>query len=765
MFQPKPLVTALAFAFSGVAVAQTAATPATTLDEVVVRDSKIKSLDVGQRVSPRQIDMLRPATSDTASLLRDVPGVSLYGAGGVSSLPVINGMADDRLRVKVDGMDLTASCPNHMNPPLSYVDPTNVGSLKVYAGVTPVSVGGDSIGGSILLATKDPVFALPGQGLLTTGEAGAFYRSNGDARGVNLSATVATESFSVTYTGATAKSDNYYAGGNFKNFTATGRAGHTLGLSEVGSTAYETTNHTLGLAMRGGNHLFEVKLGYQDLPYQLYPNQRMDMLDNEQKRINLRYQGKYDWGVLEARVFHEDVDHYMDFGADKKLNYGTITGTSGTIWSVDGMPMYTKSKTDGLALNAEVPLNPRDTLRTGAEFQKYRLDDWWPPSPNCGTDCTGGMAPNTFWNINNGKRDRLGVFGELESNWSSSWLTLVGLRVEQIDMNTDDIQGYNSSMMYNGSSVGTRAAFNALNRKRSDTNVDWSALARYTLDAQSTYAFGLARKTRSPNLYERYSWSTNAMALEMNNFVGDGNGYVGNPNLKPEVAHTLSVTGDWHSVEQDYQLTVTPYYTHVSDYIDAVRRPNSGTDQNTTVTNKFVKLQYANQSARIYGLDIAGKMPLGHNDLGNWGLRGQISYTNGTNMDTGDGLYNIMPLAGKAALTQQIGGWNNALEVIGVKGKHRVSEVRNEVETAGYALVNLRTSYTWSRVRFDFGVENLFDQMYYMPLGGAYTGQGATMSLNREVGVIGTNGGTQSLWGLAVPGAGRSLYAGVNVKF
>ena len=53
--------------------------------------------------------------------LRDVPGVSLYGAGGVSSLPSIHGLADDRLRVTVDGMDLIASCPNHMNPALSYI--------------------------------------------------------------------------------------------------------------------------------------------------------------------------------------------------------------------------------------------------------------------------------------------------------------------------------------------------------------------------------------------------------------------------------------------------------------------------------------------------------------------------------------------------------------------------------------------------------------------------------------------------------------------
>jgi iron complex outermembrane receptor protein len=99
---------------------------------------------------------MRPASSDTATLLGNIPGVSTYGAGGVSSLPVIRGLADDRLRIKVDGMDLIASCPNHMNPPLSYIDPTNVGTLRVYSGITPVSVGGDSIAGTIIAETPAP---------------------------------------------------------------------------------------------------------------------------------------------------------------------------------------------------------------------------------------------------------------------------------------------------------------------------------------------------------------------------------------------------------------------------------------------------------------------------------------------------------------------------------------------------------------------------------------------------------------------------------
>lgn len=41
----------------------------------------------------------RTATSDTAGLLQDVPGVSLGSAGGLSSLPIVRGLGDDRPRI------------------------------------------------------------------------------------------------------------------------------------------------------------------------------------------------------------------------------------------------------------------------------------------------------------------------------------------------------------------------------------------------------------------------------------------------------------------------------------------------------------------------------------------------------------------------------------------------------------------------------------------------------------------------------------------
>ncbi|MBX9756701.1 MAG: TonB-dependent receptor, partial [Pseudomonadaceae bacterium] len=529
-----------------------------------------KSLINPAAVDEQRLQSLRPATSDSASLLRGVPGVSLNSAGGISSLPAIRGLADDRLRIKIDGMDLVASCPNHMNPALSYIAPSNLGNLQVFAGITPVSVGGDSIGGTIIADSAAPEFAAPGAASIDKGEIGTFYRSNNDARGGNFSATHAEELFNIRYDGSTSKANNYSAGSDFKRSTSTGQLGNGSPLDEVASTAYETQNHALGMAFKLGEDLLELKLGYQQVPQELFANQRMDMTDNTQQRISLRYLSQFNWGELDTRVYHEKVEHSMDFGPDKRFWYGMQSNIAGSgdgkpcspisASCAAGMPMDSQGKTSGATVKATIDLSEQDLLRLGGEYQRYRLHDYWSPSGS-------GMWPNTFENINDGKRDRAALFSEWESQLSADWLTLLGVRYENVQSDAGDVHGYGNMM---GNQNAEAAAFNAADRSQTDHNWDLSALARYTHSEQLDVEFGYARKVRSPNLYERYTWSSWAMAATMNNFAGDGNGYVGDIDLKPETANTLSTTFDWHSSDRQRELKVTPFYTLVDDYIDAV---------------------------------------------------------------------------------------------------------------------------------------------------------------------------------------------------
>ncbi|NOQ79036.1 MAG: TonB-dependent receptor plug domain-containing protein [Gammaproteobacteria bacterium] len=731
----------------GVAVAEEIQLPGISVTAAPINQNLNTSV-----LTVEQLQSMAPATSDTASLLKNVPGLTIQKSGGVSGLPVLHGMADDRLRIKVDGMSLISACGNHMNSPLSYIAPSNVGSAVVHTALSPVSSGGDSIGGTILVDSPAPEFAKAGEDLLSKGEIGAFYRTNGYVRGGNISATVAGEKLSINYSGSTVKSHNYDAGDDFKPSGPSSidvGAGNLDG-DEVGSTFYKSTNQSISLALKHENHLVEFTYGEQDIPYQAWVNQRMDMTGNDSEQYNLGYEGKFDWGNLEARAYKERTRHKMQFDDDKQYYYktGVPCDPIGTTCAA-GMPMDTRGKNTGGVVKADIPLSARDTLVVGAELQEYRLDDWW--------DASGmGMWPDTFININNGKRDRTALFAEWEAQWNPQWFTQFGIRGEQVDMDAGEVQGYKS--IYDGDAD----AFNTADRDITDHNIDLTAMAQFNMNDMTDIEFGYAQKTRSPNLYERYTWSTGGMAMRMINWAGDGNGYVGNLDLEPEISHTVSATFDLHDTTQSkWGIQVTPYYTYVDDYIDAERCSETTmaggsmcNTANTTGSDKFVYLQFVNESAKIYGIDISGTLSLAeHTPYGNFSASALINYVRGKNEDTHDNLYNMMPLNGKFALTQSISNWTNTVELELVDKKDDVSKTRNELETSGYGLLNLRSSYEWKQIRIDVGIENALDKFYNDPLGGVYMGQGQTMS------------GTGVAWGLSAPGMGRSVYAGVNYKF
>jgi iron complex outermembrane receptor protein len=708
-----------------------------TLEEVVIDNPSLQAKDstLGSS-SPEKADLdaRRSSTGDAAELLRGVPGVTLGGAGGISSLPAIHGLSDDRLRIQIDGADPVAACPNHMNSPLSYADPSRIESITVYSGITPVSVGGDSIGGSIQVKSAPPRFATPSDPFYASGLLGSFYRTNGNVFGYTVGATIAGEWVNLSIGQSDARSDNFKAAGDFKPAAPGTEGGPVIPGNVVGSSAYNgTIRRTLGLAFRIPGHLLQIEAGQQTVGFEGFPNQRMDMTSNDNWNLSLRYTGSFDWGDLEARLSYQDTRHKMDMGPDR-FSYGT------------GMPMDTEARTRGALVRASIILSDRHLLRIGAEYQSHVLYDFWPP-------VGGTMGPNTFWNVDYGQRQRIDAYAEWEAHWTDAWLGQLGIRTNTVVTDAGPVQGYDDSLPAWGIDA---AAFNAASHRRTDLNWDLSALARYTPDTTQTYEGGYARKSRSPNLYQRYPWSTNPMAALMNNLVGDGNGYVGLIDLAPEVAHTVSATGDWHDADRTrWGVKATAYYTYVHDFIDA-RRCDFGQcgPGNVTATDAFVLLQYVNQPAQLYGIDLSARLLLAQG--ASWGsLTGNLAlgFVRGDNLATGGGLYNIMPVNALLSLVYQLGTWTTTAELLGVAAKSHVSQVRNEIPTGGYGVVNLRTSYEWKFLRIDAGIENLLDRLYANPQGGAYVGQGPSMST------------TGIPWGIAVPGPARSFNLAVKLQF
>jgi iron complex outermembrane receptor protein len=643
-------------------------------DEIVVK---------GKAEKPKSsLESKKLNSSDTATMLEDTAGVNVQTGGGVSNLPVINGLADDRLLIYVDNMIICSACANHMNPPLSYMPASSVGNIYINTGVTPVSAGGDSIGGMIQIESQPPLFAIDDK-TRAEGVISSYYRSNNRAAGASFGSTVASRNLSLGVTGSIDHA-NDYRDGNGKKVT---------------STYYESQNLGLTFAARSDNHQVTLKAGHQFIPGQGFVNQWMDMVDNNSTFANLAYKGDFNWGKIDATGYWQNTWHKMDSGDDKLPI--ALTPPS----SMPYMPMITRGVSTGYTFKTEVKLGDEDVVRLGNEFHRFNLNDRWPPVP--GT----GMSPNTFVNINHGTRDRYAFFAEWEGKVSSSMTSILGVRHEQVRMDTGDVQGYSTGAMY----TTPANAFNAQDHAKSDSNWDFSAVVKYEPDAASDFEFGYSRKTRSPNLYERYAWCNTWMTSGMIGWFGDGNGYVGNLNLKPEVAHTISVSGSWRDADRNaWQLKITPYFTHVHDYIDVQR---VGIKTFTSEVRNI--LQFTNHNAELYGIDISGSAALWDSKgLGSGRLNGTLGYVHGIDLENGDPLYHMMPLNARVSIEQKLSGFTNSVEMQMVSRKSEIDPLRFEPGTPGYALFNIGSAYEYKNSRVEVGVTNLFDTHYYLPLGG-----------------------------------------------
>jgi iron complex outermembrane receptor protein len=654
----------------------------------------------------------RMQSRSTAQILEDMPGVTLRENGQLASIPILHGLGDERTKLVVDGMTISPACPNHMNPPLSYIAPNDATEVTVMAGITPVSMGGDSLGGTISVESRLPVFAKAGEGTHSESISSGFFRSNGESYGGSFSEWVAGRNLSLGYNGSWAAADDYTDGNGHK----------------VTSTDTQSTGHTVTLAGQRARNLFVLQAGLHHTPYEGFVNAQMDLVRNYAESLNLHYRREFGRGVLDAHLYWQGTWHAMNIGGDKST-------FPMPMW----MPMNTHGRDLGYAVKVDLPLFGRQTLQVGNELHRFVIDDTWPAVPGEAPM----MGPNTFVSVNDGRRVRLGTFVEVASKWNSQWTTLFGLRNDTVWTNAGPVQGY-SNMVY-GADADT---FNELNRAKVDVDLDATGVGRYAPNASSSYEFGYGRKTRAPNLYERYAWSTNWMASGMIGWFGDGNYYVGNVDLKPEIAHTVSATASWHDrARKEWEIRLTPYLTYIKDYVDV--------DTQATKTYgacTFAQLRFGNLKARISGADLSGSGTIWHGDrFGTGKIDAVAGWLRGERLDTATGLYQMMPLNVRLALDEELRRWTAGFAVQGVGRKSKVDPHRYEQVTPGYAILNAHSGYQRGHLSIGVAADNLFNKSYELPLGGVNFDD---FMANGRAGQI-----------KPLTGRGRSLYAGLTAQF
>ncbi|MBU1310565.1 MAG: TonB-dependent receptor [Gammaproteobacteria bacterium] len=646
--------------------------------------------------------------TDYEQLLRS-KGADFSAAGGVSALPLLNGMMGNRIKVLIDGNDIGAACANEMNPPLSYISANQIHDVAVFAGVSPVSMGGDNIAGVISVSSINPTFTDSDTLSHQRSYLGSHYQSNGDVLKLIAGTELSSKNISLKYDGAYSDANSYRDGND----------------EEVPDTLYRAQNHQLVGAWKNGAEQLAVKLSHQYIPFQGFANQYMDMTENQSVGATLQYQRPLAEGNLLARLNWQSIEHEMGFFTEEK------PGT---------MPMLTDSDDYSYQLHWQTALSDTTSLIIGQEFYQFTLNDIWPAVPG-----SMMMGPNDYININDGKRQRLAIFAELNQQLSAKLTLNYGLRLEHVTTNTGEVQAYSNMMMGMMAADALAAqAFNQQQRKQRDTLTDISVSASYQLDDSQQVQFGLAQKNRAPNLYERYSWGQGQMAISMIGWFGDGNGYIGDINLKPETARTLSIAYLYNS--DNALLQIRPFYTRVSDFIDVdiAGSFNSG-------ANLRHRLQFVNLDATLYGIEASGQWLLASDArLGQWQLQAEAKVNRGTRDNSNEPLYQQRPFNTSVQLQHQLGKLQTALKWQWQDGKSRLDSRRLENPTASYALLDLNSQWQHNQLTLNFGISNLLDKDYELPLGGVNIA---------EYRQDNSNGFSQ------LKGAGRSLNAGIRYSF
>jgi iron complex outermembrane receptor protein len=592
---------------------------------------------------------------DTAELLRGVPGAATVRNGPLTGLVQLRGLTGDRVKVVVDGTEPTPACPNHMDPPLHYLAPTAVKTFTVLPGVTPVSLGGDNIGGTVIAETASPRFAT-GKRPDLFGELGGSYRTGNDGRAVNGALGVAGPWFSVAYTGAYQDGEDYrFPGGT------------------VADTAFRTAQHGVELAALTPVGQWSVDLGQTWTRDAGTPALPMDLIEDDGYKAGLKYQGEHSFGTLTSRFYYHTIDHLMD-------NY--------SLRPPGMMRMSSTAESDdiGASLGVELPRD-RHTFRLGADTHLNTLDA---EQQNMMT----AARQDTF---RDATRDRVGAYAEWQADWNKQWGTQLGVRTDVVLADADAIAQFFPP------TAADATAFNASDRSRTDVNVDLTASTEYRVVDWCTLGLAVARKNRAPSTLERYLWTP----LSANAGQADGRTYLGNLDLNSETSHQIAGTVDFHGPR--WQIKITPFYNFVSDYIQGT--PIARLDS----AGKPV-LQYQNvDRADLYGVD--GTARYAFTDW--LALAGTLSYVRGLNRDTGDNLYRIAPLNGSVQLEHRWQTWTSQLEVVMAARQTDVAAYNGEPTTPGYALLNLRTSCRlFGHLTAQAVAENLFDHRYADHLGG-----------------------------------------------
>ena len=684
------------------ALAEHATTPETredTLTDTIIVTARRQDPIASDAVAaPRQIAL--PA--DAAAIAARVAGGDIFGNGALSGQLSYRGLAGERVLGRVNGQRFASGGPNAMDPPLHYAPSILVERIDVARGVAPVAEG-PSLGGAINAQLVQAQFS-DSASLTPQLRATSQYRSVDDSYAVGGLAALASERWRFGLIASREQGEDY----RFPGGTAVG-------------TSFERNLYGVHAGFQTGAGELFLEYRRSETDPSGNPPFALDMVYFNTDFVQGGFRGQIADDVgLTVRLGHVAVRHLMDnqtlrqpaaAPAQARASFADAdTVTAEAALRFGGTRAYFEVGADAEITDRQVtitsPTNPAFFIESQPDVEAERLGAY--------LQWRGQLGAAQFE-----------IGGRIDRTEQSVGVPLLGTAVPM-------------------GPRGLAAAFVASGRAADDTTVD--AVARVWIEGGALVPrLTLARKTRVPSVLERFAW----LPTEASFGLADGNIYVGNQALEPEVAWIAEAGFDW---ETDW-LTLRPtlYYRRIDNFIQGTpfdATPgviNSPVEMVSNTSGDPTPLMFRNTGAELYGADF----DFVARPLANLELAGTASIVRGARRDIADDLYRIPPANLRLSATWATGALSLGAEVFAAADQNRVSQTNGELPGDGYATLGLFARYAFSEgLAIEAGAENLLDERYAPHLAG-----------RSRVGASDVPVGER------LPGAGRGVWARVTAQF
>lgn len=667
-------------------------------DTIIVTAQRRDTITSDAVAAPRQIAL--PA--DAAAITARVAGGDIYGNGALSGQLSYRGLAGERVLGRVNGQRFASGGPNAMDPPLHYAPSILVDRIDIARGVAPVAEG-PSLGGAINAELVQAQFT-DSTGLTPQVRMASQYRSVDDSYALGGLAALASVTWRVGLIASREQGDDYRFPG--------GRAVGTL---------FERNLYGVHAGYRTGAGELFVEYRRSETDPSGNPAFALDMVYFNTDFVQGGFRGEIaDDVALTLRLGHVAVRHLMD-NQTLRQPAAAPAQARATFADADTMTAEAALRFGGAQHYLEVGADAEITDRFVTITNPFNSAFFIESQPNVSAE-------------------RFGAYLQWRGNAGAVQFELGG-RIDRTDQSVGIVQ-LGSAVPIGPRSLAT--AFNASGRSATDTTFD-AVLRLWAEAGELTPRITLARKTRVPSVLERFAW----LPTEASYGLADGNIYVGNQALSPEIAYIAEAGFDWNN---DWvTLRPTLFYRRIDDFIQGtpfdatIGVIDSPVEMVAAMNGDPTPLQFRNTEAELYGADVDFVIrPARQIELA-----GTASFVRGQRRDIADNLYRIPPANLRLSATWATDRLALGAELFAAADQNRVSQTNGEEPGDGYATVGLFARYAVSEViAIEAGVENLFDAAYAPHLAGRSRVGASDVPLGERL-----------------PGPGRGVWARLTAQF